>query len=68
MAETEAMEARFAGVDALIAEAEAEAAALPPLSADSVGDLTEQEEREAEEAPALIYGTGRPGPRGGVSA
>jgi hypothetical protein len=60
MAETDALEAQFASIDAVIAAAEAEAAALPALSDVAEEDLTEQERREVEEAMALVYGSDQP--------
>jgi hypothetical protein len=60
MAETEALEAQFASIDAVIAAAEAEAAALPTLPDIAEGDLTEQERREVEEAMELVYGSHQP--------
>lgn len=68
MAETEAIEEQFAGVDALIAAAEAEAGAVAPESAATVGELTEQERREAESALGLVYGADRPSVRSGEAA
>lgn len=56
MAETEAIEEQFAGLDALIAEAEAEAAALPPEPGLTTEELTEQERRDVEAALNLFYG------------
>ncbi|MET9697675.1 ribbon-helix-helix protein, CopG family [Streptomyces sp. NPDC006529] len=67
MAETDAIEAQFAGVDALIAAAEAEAAD----AADAQGsprELTAQERREVEAALALVYGPDRSGARPGEAA
>ncbi len=60
MAETDALEAQFAPIDAVIAAAEAEAATLPALPDVAEDDLTEQERREVEEAMALVHGSGRP--------
>lgn len=68
MAETEAMEEQFAGVDALIAAAEAEASAGAPEPPASAGELTEQERREIESALGLVYGADRPGARPGEAA
>jgi hypothetical protein len=60
MAETDALEAQFAPIDAVIAAAEAEAAALPALPEVGDDDLTEEEHREVEEALELVYGSDRP--------
>ncbi|MCK8681052.1 hypothetical protein [Streptomyces lichenis] len=68
MAETEAVEAQFAGVDALIAEAQAEAEAMPPGALEHVGELTEQERLEVEAALALVYGEDQSGSRPGEAA
>ncbi|MFE4534826.1 hypothetical protein ACFRKB_07050 [Streptomyces scopuliridis] len=56
MAEVEVAEAQFAGLDALIAAAEEEALALPPLPETAEGDLTEEERREVRAAMDLVYG------------
>lgn len=56
MAETEAIEEQFSGVDALIARAEAEAAALSAEPDDAAPELTEQERRDVEAALNLVYG------------
>jgi hypothetical protein len=50
MAETEAVEERFSGVDALIAQAQAEAEVLPDAAAEVSPELTEQERQEVEAA------------------
>ncbi|EFL17700.1 hypothetical protein [Streptomyces sp. C] len=63
MAETEAIEDQFAGVDAIIAAAEAEAAGAPPEAVPPAGELTEQEQREVESALDLVYGPDRAGAR-----
>jgi hypothetical protein len=55
MAEADAMEARFARVDALIAEAEGEGR-LPEVTD---ADLTEQERLDVQEAMALVRGAER---------
>ncbi|MEV6954322.1 hypothetical protein [Streptomyces sp. NPDC051183] len=68
MAETEAIEDQFAGVDAIIAAAEAEAAALRPETAPPAGELTEQERREVESALDLVYGPDRARARPGEAA
>ncbi|GAA1447366.1 hypothetical protein [Nocardiopsis tropica] len=58
MAEVEAAEAEFAGVDALIADAEERAEPHGPV--DEAGDdsLSADERREVEEAMRLVYGVG----------
>ncbi|MEV7089765.1 hypothetical protein AB0O07_28410 [Streptomyces sp. NPDC093085] len=56
MAEVEAAEAQFAEIDALIAAAEEEAGALPPLPEPAEGDLTEEERREVRAAMDLVHG------------
>ena len=58
MAEVEAAEAEFAGVDALIADAEGRAEHYGPV--DEAGDdfLSADERREVDEAMRLIYGGG----------
>lgn len=56
MAEAEAIEAQFAGIDRAIAEAEAGAGVLPVASDVTDEDLTEAERREVREAMELIYG------------
>lgn len=68
MAETEAIEAQFAEVDTVIAEAEAAAGRMPPLSGVAEAELTEQERREVEEALGLVYGADRRGGRAGEAA
>ncbi|GHH36801.1 hypothetical protein [Streptomyces candidus] len=68
MAETDAIEEQFAGVDGLIARAETEAKALPTTSeAASVG-LTASEQREVEEALALVLGAEQSGSARGRAA
>ncbi|TDC12658.1 ribbon-helix-helix protein, CopG family [Streptomyces sp. 8K308] len=69
MAESDAIEAQFAGVDALIAQAEREAGELPdePVVA-APAELTEQERREVEEALGLVHGRDRQGHRPGHAA
>lgn len=57
--------AEFAEVDALIARAEAEAAALPPEPPVPPEALTEQERQEVAAALALVYGTERFGDQPG---
>ncbi len=68
MAESEAMEEQFAGVDALIARAEREAGAPGDGSAQASVELTEQERREVEEALGLVHGRDRQGHRPGHAA
>ncbi|MFD6935150.1 hypothetical protein ACFWAP_03205 [Streptomyces goshikiensis] len=68
MAETEAIEDQFAGVDAIIAAAEAEAAGVPLEPVSPVGELTEQERREIASALDLVYGPDRAGARPGEAA
>ncbi|MER8231784.1 hypothetical protein [Streptomyces sp. NPDC094049] len=68
MAETEAVEAQFADVDALIAATEAEAARVRPQTEAAVEELTEQERREVEAALGLVYGPDRAGARPGQAA
>ncbi|MDD9378963.1 hypothetical protein M8Z33_20325 [Streptomyces sp. ZAF1911] len=67
MAETEAIEAQFADVDALISAAEAEAANAPQAES-AVPELTEQERREVEAALGLVYGADRSSARPGKAA
>ncbi|GGL00938.1 plasmid mobilization protein [Streptomyces flaveus] len=68
MAETEAIEDQFSGLDALIAEAEAEAAALPSEPDVKAEELTEQERRDVEAALNLVYGEDRSPARPGHAA
>ncbi|MFE1557152.1 ribbon-helix-helix protein, CopG family [Streptomyces sp. NPDC058734] len=68
MAETEAIEEQFAGVDALIAAAEAEAAGVAPEPEAAAEALTEQERREVEAALGLIYRTDGASVRPGEAA
>ncbi|WP_457031326.1 hypothetical protein [Kitasatospora sp. P5_F3] len=56
MAETEAAEAHFAPIDAVIGAAEAEAAELPPLPEVTDDELTEEERRQVAEALGLVHG------------
>ncbi|GAA3627926.1 hypothetical protein ACG5V6_26125 [Streptomyces chitinivorans] len=56
MAETEAIEAQFSHIDAVIAAAEAEAAELPALPEPGDDDLTEAERQEVREAVELVLG------------
>ncbi len=63
MAESDAMEEQFAGVDALIAQAESEAGALTEEPEGSHEELTEQQRRDVEAALALVHGTDRQGVR-----
>ncbi|MCX4781115.1 plasmid mobilization protein [Streptomyces sp. NBC_01264] len=67
MAETEAVEAQFAAVDALIAAAEAEAPNARHADA-AVPELTERERQEVEAALDLVYGADRSGARSGEAA
>ena len=60
MAESDALEAQFASIDAVIAAAEAEASEMPALPEVAEDELTEQERREVEEAMELVYGSDRP--------
>jgi hypothetical protein len=60
MAESDALEAQFASIDAVIAAAEAEASEMPALPEVAEDDLTEQERREVEEAMELVYGSDQP--------
>jgi hypothetical protein len=55
MAETDELEAQFASMDAVIAAAQAEAAALPELPEVDDADLTEQERLEVRAAMDLMY-------------
>ncbi|WP_327695401.1 hypothetical protein [Streptomyces sp. NBC_00459] len=68
MAETEAIEEQFSGVDAVIARAEAEAAALPSEPGEAAPELTEQERRDVEAALNLVYGEDRSTVRPGHAA
>ncbi|WP_246204266.1 hypothetical protein [Streptomyces tailanensis] len=68
MAESDAIEEQFAGVDALIARAEREAGELPDEPADTTAGLTEQERRRVEEALDLVRGRDRQGYRPGHAA
>ncbi|MER8094686.1 hypothetical protein [Streptomyces goshikiensis] len=68
MAETEAIDDQFAGVDALIAAAEAEAAGVPLEPVPPAVELTEQERREIASALDLVYGPDRAGARPGEAA
>ncbi|MEU3556947.1 plasmid mobilization protein [Streptomyces fragilis] len=68
MAETEAIEEQFAGVDAVIAAAETEAARAGELPEEPVADLTEEERRDVERALGLVYGADRPAARPGEAA
>ncbi|MGW0606573.1 hypothetical protein [Streptomyces sp. NPDC002644] len=68
MAETEAIEEQFAGVDAVIAAAEAEAARAGELPEEPLADLTEEERHEVERALDLVYGADRPAARPGEAA
>ncbi|WP_236239904.1 hypothetical protein [Streptomyces sp. CC228A] len=68
MAETDAIEDRFAGVDAVIAAAVAEAARIPGEATAPVGELTEQEQRDVDSALDLVFGPDRAGARPGEAA
>ncbi|NYI03881.1 plasmid mobilization protein [Allostreptomyces psammosilenae] len=68
MAETDALEAQFSRIDAAIAAAEAEAAALPQPAEVTEDDLTEEEKRQVREAVDLVYGADRPAKRPGEAA
>ncbi|MFF3492526.1 ribbon-helix-helix protein, CopG family [Streptomyces sp. NPDC002795] len=68
MAESDAIEEQFAGVDALIAKAEREAGGMTGESAAESVELTEQERREVEEALGLVHGQGRQGHNPGYAA
>ncbi|MFI5619159.1 hypothetical protein [Streptomyces sp. NPDC051567] len=68
IAETETVEAQFAGVDALIAASEAEATRAPSEADAATGELTEQERQEIEAALGLVHGPDRTGTRPGHTA
>ncbi|GAA3826674.1 plasmid mobilization protein [Streptomyces chiangmaiensis] len=68
MAESDAIEEQFAGVDALIVRAEREAVDLPEEPAAASVELTEQERREVEEALGLVHGRDQQGRRPGHAA
>ncbi|MEV8017128.1 hypothetical protein AB0O76_12420 [Streptomyces sp. NPDC086554] len=68
MAETDAIEEQFAGVDAVIARAETEAGAFPGDPVEPGAELTEQERREVEEALGLVHGADRQASRPGHAA
>ena len=57
MAEVEAAEAEFAGVDALITEAEGCAEQYEPVDEIDDDSLSEGERHEVDEAMSLVYGT-----------
>ncbi|MGW0491051.1 plasmid mobilization protein [Streptomyces olivaceus] len=59
MADSDAIEEQFVGVDSLIARAEREAAGLPEEPAAASVELTEQERREVEDALGLVHGRDR---------
>lgn len=63
MAETDAVEAEFAGIDALIADAEAHAADHAPDSAPEPEGLTETEQRAVDDAMRLVHGVEEAPPR-----
>ncbi|WP_232524362.1 hypothetical protein [Nocardiopsis gilva] len=56
MAETEAAEAGFAGIDAVIADAMAQADHYGPADDTDVAALTEDEQRDVDDAMRLVYG------------
>ncbi len=58
MAEVEAAEAQFAGLDALIADAEGRAEHYGPVAETGEESLSEDERREVAEAMSLVYGVG----------
>ncbi|WP_239643029.1 hypothetical protein [Nocardiopsis alkaliphila] len=64
MGDAGSAEAEFAGIDALIAEAEGRAEHHGPV--DEAGDdpLSADERREVDEAMNLVYGAGETRPRG----
>lgn len=68
MAESDAIEEQFAGVDALIARAEREAGEMTGESPGEPVELTEQERREIEEALGLVHGRDQQGRRPGYAA
>ncbi|MGF1427645.1 hypothetical protein [Kitasatospora sp. LaBMicrA B282] len=68
MAETDAAEAQFSHLDAVIASAEAEAAELPEPPAITDADLTEEERQEVMAAMELVYGTDGPAAAPGAAA
>ncbi|WP_425828331.1 hypothetical protein [Streptomyces fractus] len=68
MAESDAIEEQFAGVDAVIAAAERDADGYGGEHAADPVVLTEQERREVQEALDLVHGQGRQGHRPGHAA
>ncbi|MEV2277639.1 hypothetical protein AB0I72_18835 [Nocardiopsis sp. NPDC049922] len=58
MAETDAAEAGFAGVDALIADAEGRADQYQPAEETGDDSLSTDERRAVDEAMHLVYGSG----------
>lgn len=60
MAEVEAAEAQFAGLDALIADAEGRAEHYGPVDEAGEESLSEDERREVDEAMSLVYGAREP--------
>ena len=68
MAETDAADAQFAHIDAMIAAAESEAEYLPAQSEITDADLTEEEREEVRAAMDLVYGNENPGERPGRAA
>ncbi|WP_220213248.1 hypothetical protein [Streptomyces shenzhenensis] len=59
MAETEAIEKQFSGVDALIARAAAETKGLRADADEAMPELNEQERRDVEAALKLAHGDHR---------
>jgi hypothetical protein len=68
MAQADEIEAQFTQVDAMIAQAEVEAATLDPGSEIVAEDLTEEERQDVEAALDLVYGTDRPAVHPGDAA
>lgn len=60
MAEAEAIEAKFAHVDRMIAAAESEATTLEPLPETTPEELTEEERQDVQAAIGLVYGAESP--------
>ncbi|MDT0331900.1 plasmid mobilization protein [Nocardiopsis lambiniae] len=58
MAEVETAEAQFAGLDALIADAEGRAEHYGPVDEAGEESLSEDERREVDEAMRLVHGVG----------
>lgn len=68
MAETDAADAQFAHIDAMIAAAKAEAERLPAQAEITDADLTEEEREEVRAAMDLVYGNENPDERPGRAA